>query len=144
MSNAKIGYGTIVKLDENAGVGAESLVALEEVFEVTPPEATVATVDATHMASPNRAKEFIAGLIDNGSASLQGNFVPDSTTDQLLRSFQSQGAETKMEITFPNTVKVSCQIFIESYSQADPVEDRMTYTAGFKITGPVTVTPAVV
>lgn len=139
MSEAKIGYSTIVKLDENAGVGAESLVTLEEVFEVTPPEASVATVDATHMASPNRAKEFVSGLIDNGSASIQGNYVPNSTTDNLIRDLQAAGSETKMEITFPNGVKVSCQILIENYSQSVPVEDRMTFTVSFKVTGATTL-----
>jgi hypothetical protein len=55
-----------------------------EVINVTPGEATADRIDATHMQSPNRRREYIPGLIDNGEASFEINWIPGNPTDVLL------------------------------------------------------------
>lgn len=136
-SNAAIGYDTTFAIEDAPGSGV--FVALAEVFEVTPPEVSVDQVDVTHFKSPGRAKEYIPQLKDNGSASATMNYVPDSATDQRIRALLGSGDVVAMKITFPNNATATFSASVESYSQTVPVEDRMTATASFKVTGTVVV-----
>jgi predicted secreted protein len=140
MSNADIGYDTRFAIEDAVGSGV--YVELLEVFEVTPPEISVDQVEVTHFKSPGRAKEYIPALSDNGTAQAQMNYLPNSTSDQRLRTLQSNGDVVSMRITFPNGVTVTFPGSVESYSQSVPVNDRMTATAGFKVSGAVVVAAA--
>lgn len=140
MSNANIGYDTRFAIEDAVGSGV--YVELLEVFEVTPPEISVDQVEVTHFKSPGRAKEFIPALSDNGTAQAQMNYLPNSTTDQRLRQLQSTGDVLSMRITFPNGVTVTFPASVESYSQNIPVGDRMTATAGFKVSGAIVIAAA--
>lgn len=136
-SQAAIGYDTTFAIEDAPGSGV--FVSLAEVFEVTPPEVSVDQVDVTHFKSPGRAKEYIPQLKDNGSATATMNYVPDSATDQRIRELLASGAVLAMKITFPNDATATFSASVESYSQTVPVEDRMTATASFKVTGTVVV-----
>jgi hypothetical protein len=140
MSNADIGYDTRFAIEDAVGSGV--YVELLEVFEVTPPEISVDQVEVTHFQSPGRAKEFVPALSDNGTAQAQMNYLPNSVTDQRLRALQGNGQVLSMRITFPNGAAVTFPASVESYSQSIPVGDRMTATAGFKVSGQVVVTAA--
>ncbi len=140
MSNADIGYDTRFAIEDAVGSGV--YVELLEVFEVTPPEISVDQVEVTHFKSPGRAKEYIPALSDNGTAQAQMNYLPNSTSDQRLRQLQSNGDVVSMRITFPNGVTVTFPGSVETYSQSVPVNDRMTATAGFKVSGAVVVAAA--
>jgi hypothetical protein len=80
-TNAAIGLGSEFWLDNASG----TLTQLGEILTVTPPNPQTAEVEATHMASPNRRREFIAGLIEDGEGTFEMNYVPGSTTDLLIR-----------------------------------------------------------
>jgi len=136
-SQAAIGYDTTFAIEDAPGSGV--FVALAEVFEVTTTEVSVDQVDVTHFKSPGRAKEYIPQLKDNGSASASMNYVPDSATDQRIRTLLNSGAVVAMRITFPNDVQANFSASVESYSQTVPVEDRMTATVSFKVTGAVAI-----
>ncbi|WP_199925140.1 phage tail tube protein [Neorhizobium sp. SOG26] len=64
-------------------------------------------IDTTHMQSPGRRREYIAGLIDNGEASFEINYIPGSDTDILLRTLMDSGETVQHRITFPNGVTVN-------------------------------------
>src|SRR5215217_5974546 len=99
MTDAKIGYGTKYEI-----YSSSAFVEIGEVFSVTPGEANSDRVDATHMQSPGRRREYIAGLIDTGEASFEINWVPGNATDVLLRGFLASGLTVPHRITFPNGV----------------------------------------
>jgi len=140
MSNADIGYNTRFAIED--AVGSAVYVELLEVFEVTPPEISVDQVEVTHFQSPGRAKEFVPALSDNGTAQAQMNYLPNSVTDQRLRELQADGDVLSMRITFPNGATVTFPASVESYSQNIPVGDRMTATAGFKVSGAIVIAAA--
>jgi predicted secreted protein len=140
MSNADIGYNTRFAIEDAVGSGV--YVELLEVFEVTPPEISVDQVEVTHFQSPGRAKEFVPALSDNGTAQAQMNYLPNSVTDQRLRELQADGDVLSMRITFPNGATVTFPASVESYSQNIPVGDRMTATAGFKVSGAIVIAAA--
>src|SRR5687768_11465040 len=102
MTDARIGYGTTYEIF----VGGE-FVEVAEVAEVTPGEATSERRDATHMKSPGRRREYIAGLIDSGEASFVINWLPGSDTDVMLRGLQTSGETTDHRITFPNAITLT-------------------------------------
>jgi predicted secreted protein len=140
MSNADIGYDTRFAIEDAVGSGV--YVELLEVFEVTPPEISVDQVEVTHFKSPGRAKEFVPALSDNGTAQAQMNYLPNSVTDQRLRELQVNGDVLSMRITFPNGATVTFPGSVESYNQNIPVNDRMTATAGFKVSGAIVIAAA--
>src|SRR3990167_1671588 len=94
MTNARIGYGAEFWLENNSAV----LTQLDEVISVTPPNSQTADVDATHMLSPNRRREWIAGLIDDGEGVFEMNLVPGSTSDLLIQQAQTEGDERNYRI----------------------------------------------
>ena len=132
-TQAAIGYDTKFAIEDAPGSGV--YVLLSEVYQVTPPEGTVDQIEATHMGSADRTKEFVAGLEDPGSASAEMNYVPNSLTDQRLEELKASGQKLSMRITYPNGVTVTFTASVETYSKDIPVDDRMTAQASFKVSG---------
>ena len=62
-TEADIGYGAIFKVG-NGGSPTETFTDFgAEVTSITPPGYSRDALDATHMASPDRFREYIAGLM---------------------------------------------------------------------------------
>ena len=127
MTDASLGYDSSYRIWDST-LPVPALVDIGEVFNITPPGGTADRVDATHMKSPGRRREYIAGLIDSGEASFEINFVPGSATDQLLRRLLSSGEIVEHQIEFPNGVTVTYDASITGYEKTVPVDDRMTAT----------------
>ncbi|MCM2455303.1 phage tail protein [Rhizobium sp. CG4] len=137
MTDARIGYGTIYEIWD-ATLTTPAFVEVAEVINVTPGEATADRIDATHMQSPNRRREYISGLIDNGEASFEINWVPGSDTDVLLREQFESGETQQHRITFPGAtprVTVTYEASIIGFSKAIPIDDRMTATITVAVSG---------
>lgn len=134
MTNAAIGYGIKYEIWD-ASLEVPAFADVAEVFNVTPGEATADRIDATHYRSPGRRREYISGLIDNGEASFELNWIPGSDTDVLLRDLFASGATVEHRITFPNDVTVTYSASIIGYSKALPVDDRMTATITVAVSG---------
>jgi hypothetical protein len=130
MTDAMIGYDSSYEIF----YGGE-YVAVGEVTNITPGEATTDRVDATHMKSAGRRREKISGLIDSGEGSLDINWVPGNGTDVMLRTLQTSGANVNHRITFPNGVTVVFMASIMSVSKAVPLDDKMSATVGVSISG---------
>lgn len=130
MTDAKIGYGSTYEIYSGG-----SFVAVGEVTVITPGEATTDRVEATHMQSPGRRREYIAGMIDSGEASFEINWVPGNSTDTLIRGLLSSGAVVEHRITFPNGVTVTYDAAITGFTKALPIDDRMTATITVAVSG---------
>lgn len=138
---AGIGYDTRFAIENAPGSGV--YVELAEVFEVTPPDASVDQIDVTHFQSPGRTKEFIPGLTDPGTVSVTMNYTPNSTSDQRIEALKAAGTVLSMRVTYPNGVRVTFSAAVQSYSKAIPVDDRMTATMEVKVAGAVTIAASV-
>ena len=110
---AAIGWSTTYEIWD-ASLTTPAFAFVAEVNSVTPGAAEVDRIDATHMQSPNRRREYIAGLIDNGEASFEMNFVPGSASDVLIRGLLDSGASVQHRITFPNGHRVTYNAVILS------------------------------
>lgn len=138
-TGASIGYGTLYEASIDGGT---TWTALAEVFNMTPPAASVDVHDATHMQSPDATREFIAGLIDPGELSLEMNFIPGSSGDVYIQARRAARVKFKSRITFPNAVKWTFNTFVTNYESAVPNDDKMTSTMTCKVTGSSVSTPA--
>jgi hypothetical protein len=130
MTTARIGYGSTYEIYSGG-----AFVAVGEVTVITPGEATTDRVEATHMQSPGRRREYIAGMIDSGEASFEINWLPGDATDLLIRGLLSSGAVVEHRITFPNGVTVTYDAAITGFTKALPIDDRMTATITIAVSG---------
>lgn len=135
---ARIGYGSQFYLwDPNAGPAA--YVAIAEITNMTPPNQQVDQVDVSNMDSANRTREFIAGLTDPGEMTVEMNFVPNSTTDALIRARRLAGDYQNAKIVFPNGAQWVFAAFVSGYEISTPIDDKMTATLTLKVAGAITV-----
>jgi predicted secreted protein len=142
-TNAKIGRGNLFQMfDVNASPQARSTVA--EVKNITPPAYARDAQEATHTESTDGYREFVSGLRDAGEISVELNFVPDSdTTDMVFASFDSDELQ-QVRILFadgnqsganPTCSKFTATGFITGFATEGPLDDVMTGTVTFKISG---------
>lgn len=140
-SNAMLGYGTIVQIND-PGNSPGDWHDLDEVFNVTPPSAEVDQIDVTHMRSPGRRREFIDGLIDGGEFSFQINYIPGGDTDDILNAILDLpvGASRRRNwrVIFPNLVMHTFSGNLQTYEPDAPTDDKMTATVTIKVTGAIT------
>lgn len=143
MSSVQIGYGSKVSIGRTSDQGITwTFTELSEIKDLTLPEAQADDVEVTHMQSPNRAKEFIAGLTDSGEVSFSLNWVPESNTDKLLKAIRASGETVHIRFDIvgfdePETYSG----FLKNLTRNAPVSGAMEMTATFRISGLVTTTP---
>jgi hypothetical protein len=141
VSQAMLGYGSVFQIvDDNS---PDLFVDMAEVISITPPSASLDQVDVTHMTSPNRNREFISGLNDPGECSFDMNFVPGGTSDDrlffLLNLPVGATRSRACRISFPNGVTWSFSAELTGYEPTVPVDDKMTATVTFKVSGAISV-----
>lgn len=139
MTEARIGWGVRVYLDN----ASNSLTQLEECIAIGLPNAQVADVEATHMLSPSRRREYIAGLIEDGEGTFQFNLVPGDATDLLIQAAVDDGVARDYEVIIPDGAfgqKFAGDCIVKGYERDVPIDDRMTATMTVRYTGAVTIT----
>lgn len=131
---ALIGSGSEFWLDNASG----SLTQLAEIISVTPPQSTVSDVEATHMLSPNRRREWIAGLIDDGEGEFTMNYVAGSATDLLIQAALTDGVTRSYKIVIPDGSsgwEITGDCVVKGYARNIPIDDRMTAALTVRFSG---------
>lgn len=134
VTTAQIGWGAEFHLDNASNV----LTELGEITAITPPNPQMADVEATHFKSPNRRREYIAGLIEDGEGTFEMNYDPGSATDALLRAALSDGVTRSYMIVIPDgagTWEITGDCVVKGYERNVPIDDRMTATLTVRFTG---------
>jgi hypothetical protein len=132
VANATIGYGTTFAFGD--GAVPEVFTALAEVTDITPPSDSVDIIETTHMSSPNRTKEFVAGLNDPGECSFDIHFLPGVGDDALIQAKRNVGTKANYQIEYPSGATWTFAGILTGYAPTVPVNDRMTATVTFKVT----------
>lgn len=134
MTDARIGWSAEFWLAAANG----TLTQLDEIIAITPPQSVADDVEATHMLSPNRRREYIAGLIEDGEGDFEMNFVPGSATDIICRAALNDGEEREYRIVIPDGAfgwKIEGTARVRGYVRNVPIDDRMTATVTLKFSG---------
>ena len=132
-TSARIGYGVAFAIGD--GGDPETFTDVAEVTSVTPPSLSMDTVAATHTDSEEGWREYIAGLLDAGEVTIELNFVPGGASTTALLTKLSSRAAGNFRITFPDLTAWEFAGFCTGFEPAAPVEDKMSATATFKLTG---------
>lgn len=140
MSGEGIGWGASAFLHNGT-----ALTELVGVFNLTLPNPQTDDVEVTHYKSPNREREYIAGLIENGEIQLEMNYIAGSPTDLLLSAAKTAGNVRACKIIVPSSAtangwQFTFNVYVKGYERAIPVDDRMTAVATVKVAGAVTET----
>lgn len=130
-TGTSIGYGHVLEIALTST--PTEFTYIKEVYDATPPADSDDQVDATHMQSPNRRREYIPGLTDSGEAAYEMNYVPGSVTDKFLRSIR--GKLLVIRQTFANGVQIIFNGSRQGYETAIPLDDKMTATLTLKVSG---------
>lgn len=131
MPDGMIGYGSQVRIGRGA---TPTWTVLEFVGDIEMPDEQIDEIEVTHMQSPGRRKQFIAGLIDGGEVSIPMNYIPGSATDDLLLELKASGETVQVEIrlTAAGTPEIYAG-FLKGYARTAPVNDKMMATATFRL-----------
>lgn len=133
---AQSGFGTLFQIDDGAG----AYTTIAEVINVTTPDKQLATVDATHMESPQGFMEDIPTLLSSGEATLDLNFLPGSATQALLDTAQAARRRCLFRVILPGALKrFEFAGFVTKLGRAMPHDDKMTMSVTVKATGPTSL-----
>jgi len=143
MTEARIGWGG--ELHVSTDDTEANLVELIEVVECGFPSDETDEVEATHLKSPGRRKEYISGLIDGGEFTATINYVPGSATDLLLTDAKTTGDTRAIRIVIPDNSgtgaadwNIVTHAFIKKYApDSMTTGSKITATATFRVTGDV-------
>lgn len=130
-TEVSIGYGTVLEIA--LATEPNDFTYIREVYALTPPSDTDDSIEATHMQSPNKTREYIPGLTDSGEASAEMNYVPGSDTDRFIQSIK--GKKLINRVTFENGIQVIFRGNRQGYEKDIPVDDRKTATLTLRVSG---------
>ena len=133
MSLAKSGFGTTLTRAGNA---------IAEITSINLPSLEQETIEVTNMGSADGYKEYIAGLKDGGSVTIEGNFIVSDTNGQLgLIDDLNAGTLQSFVITFPAAVGAnwSFSALVTKFESEAPLDDKIPFSAELKISGKPTL-----
>ncbi|NVK57324.1 MAG: hypothetical protein HWE26_17105 [Alteromonadaceae bacterium] len=120
----RIGRGEIPEWTELKGIGD---------FDF--PQGENDEVEVTSHTSPNRTKEYVAGMLDNGTLAVPMDYVPDSDQDILLRVLAANGEIIQIEVTAAGGTPEVYAGFVRSYGRTAPVQGKSAATLNLRING---------
>lgn len=115
----------------------ESFTTIGDVLSIGGPSGTAAEIDTTHLGSA--AREFLIGLRDEGSVSLECNYDPDSTQHQDLLSDRDNEALRQYRITLTDTTPLTWTFFAyvsEAQLQVS-IDEAVKINFTLRLTGPI-------
>lgn len=130
-TQAMIGHGTLFQTGDDAS--PQTFATLAEVTNITPPSIARDAVEATHMQSPEKWREFIAGLKDGGELAVELNYVKTSAAT-MMAEFDSDVVKDR-RITFPDGSTFDMAALCTAFEPDAPNDDKIAASATFKVSG---------
>jgi len=129
-STAAAAYGTTIAYTD---VGAETI---GEVTNISGVALSADTIDVTNHDSTSAVREFVAGLIDAGEFTIEGNHIAADTGQQAILAHLVARSIRAMAIVYADSSDWAFSAVCTGYSAADAaVEGKLSFTASFKISG---------
>lgn len=112
-----------------------------ELTSASQADGTTDQVEVTTICSTG--KEFVAGLSDSGTLTMDYNFAPNSPVMIALRAAKAAGEELAFKITLPTDGGIVIMLgTIESQSFQGAVAGAWTGSTSVKLSGPMFILPA--
>jgi len=139
-TEARIGYGRLLSIEDDSSPPA--FVVVGEITAVNGPAFAADALDATHMQSPDRFREFIPGLRDAGELSGEINYVPGGAGTEIM--IANLGRKKNFKVEEPDSgsppITMTCEAFITAFGITGPIADKMNATFTLKLSGSPTIT----
>lgn len=132
---AVTGVGTVLAVGDAAS--PEVFTAVTEVSNIGGPELAAEQVEVTSLDSAGGFKEFITGLKDGGSVSLESNWIKSDAMQVQMRDDVQAGTKRNYKITWsdsPPTV-VDFNASVEQFSMNTEPDSPITASLTLKISG---------
>jgi predicted secreted protein len=135
-SQALIGYSSTLEVEDGT---PGTFTKIAEIKSVSKPNPSVDEVEVTHMESPDRAKEYIAGLSDYSTIDFDLNWVPDSATDLFIEAWRASGETRQVKVTYGATGATDTfPAFVQGYEAgASSPGEALAGTLTLRIAGAV-------
>lgn len=98
----------------------------------------VTKIDVTSQGSAGNSREFIGGLIDNGSLELTGNYDADNAGQNYLED--NIGEVAAVVVTYSDGSRHNFSAVIGTPNVDGTLDDKVGFSCSLKITGAVTWT----
>lgn len=135
LAGVDLGYGTTVEVSENSGVSWFKLAGIQD---VQIPFGEADEVEVTHMESPNRTREFIAGLRTTSDITIPGLYVAGSATDVKIKTLHGSGATILIRFgDVGNEETITFTGFVKNYTIDRPVDGPRTFEVALKVNAEV-------
>jgi predicted secreted protein len=122
------------QLKRGDGGGTEVFTLIAEILEITGPEESMGTLDATSMDSA--AKEFIAaGFVDGGEVTLNMHWIGNNAQHQGVRTDLRNGTKRNFQLLMPDTTLCTFAAFVTKLGHQIPAEGKITQSVTLKVTG---------
>ena len=105
MTNAVSGVGTTISIGD--GASPEVFTAIGEVTNLGGPEISAEEIETTSLDSVGGFKEFIGGLRDGGSVTLDMNYLGSNAQQNDMRD-NIGGVTKNYQISWPYSPAVTC------------------------------------
>ncbi len=126
-------------ITDNIDAATATPVAWTEIAEITDfsgPDGTASEIDITHLQST--AKEFLMGLLDEGSFSLSINWAPSDTGQKAAIAARKARAEKDFKITYSDDSTATFKGYILGLSSSGAVDGKIDGSITIRITDEVT------
>jgi predicted secreted protein len=125
------------QLKRGDGEAVETFTTIASVTNIQGPGLSRTTLDVTAHDSPDNHMEFIGGLIDPGEVSIDLNYDP-AVHDTLVADLEDVDPRN-YQVVFPNGATWAIAAIMTGFEPSAPHEDKLTATAGFKVSGKPTI-----
>lgn len=117
----------------------ETFVKVGGITDIGAPESSTTEIDITDLES--NAKEFVAGLKDFGSITMQLKYDPTLAPVKDIEGLADTGAVRNWQIRYSDgKTKKSFSAFVKSFNPSAAVDSIVKGPLTLRITGPVTTT----
>lgn len=141
MSDAQIGFQTIIKRGGGGGT-AEVFTAITEVVgDIDGPSSKRDKKDVTPHKTSDWFREFKPGLIDPGEIKFKMNAVTDDTSQANVEADFNDAVTHNWQVVFPDDSGVQFAAFPIEFARSEPGEDAITISVTLAITGAISALP---
>jgi hypothetical protein len=147
-TQAIIGHGSQVQRgnadgDPVTGVG-ETFTTITEVTAFQPPQDEADEHEVTHFESPNRRKEFIAGMIDSGEATATVNYNPGAYESHNLLAEDSESKDLHWWrfIAPGNIESITFRAFVKGFTRNIGPNDPFTADVTWRVNNVTSIRPS--
>jgi len=116
-----------------AAFGTTTSPTIAELKNVSGPGGSRDVIDASYHGS-STWKQYVGGLIDGGSVTLEGNL--ETTAISLFTTYSTSSDATSFVVTFPGGAgTITFDGYLESFDTGAPMDGMLSFSASIKVAG---------